>query len=61
MITRLVVALVLALLALAGGAASHAQVAPVIDPCPVMAVRLPGGHVQPIGCAVFLPSVEVRR
>ena len=49
MITRLVVALVLALLALAGGAASHAQVAPVIDPCPVMAVRLPSGHAQPIG------------
>lgn len=61
MITRLVVALALALLALAGGVASHAQVAPVIDPCPVMAVRLPSGHVQYLACPVFLPSVEVRR
>lgn len=33
--------------------------APVVDPCPVLMVRLRDGHVQPLGCAVFLPSVVV--
>lgn len=56
MTTRLVVALVLALLALAGGAASHAQVAPVIDPCPQMWSVERGAYG---GCFQFMPAVVV--
>ena len=37
-----------------------AQVA-AVDPCPVLAVRIEGGHVQTLNCAVFLPALEVRR
>lgn len=32
-----------------------------VDPCPVLAVQLEGGHVQTLNCAVFLPALEVRR
>lgn len=54
--------LLVALVLVAGAsAAPPPSPPPVIDPCPVMAVRLPGGHIQPLGCAVFLPEVAVQR
>ena len=34
---------------------------PVVDPYPALMARIADGHVQPLGCAVFLPSVVVTR
>jgi hypothetical protein len=57
----LVLSLVLMMWALLSVRPAYPAQVAAVDPCPVLAVRIEGGHVQTLNCAVFLPALEVRR